>query len=86
MTAYEDDDALLDKVRTGKGDEKLYPLFVNIYIDQVFGQTIPEEVEQDFVIGENDVRSARASLFTYFIDLDRFETEDAWYEAFEFEI
>jgi len=86
LTAYEDDDELLDKVRTGKGDEKIYPMFVNIYVEQMFGETIPKDIKQDFIMGDNDLRSAKATLYTYFIDLDRFDAKDAWFEEFEYEI
>jgi len=59
-------------------------MFVNIYVDAVFGGTVPEELEQDPLTGENDLATAKASIFFYFMDGERNPTfNDKIIDAFE---
>ena len=71
MSAYADDDELLEKIQSGKGDEDIYTMFINLYPDLFLGGTVPEEIEQDTITGENDVALAKATLWTYLIDEGR---------------
>ena len=45
MSAYTDDDKLLEKIQSGKGDEDIYTMFINLYPDLFLGGTVPEEIE-----------------------------------------
>ena len=45
MTEFETDSELLDRIQTGKGDEDIYKLYNNIFVDLIFGGTTPEAVE-----------------------------------------
>jgi len=46
-------------------------MFKNIYVELIFGGTLPEEPDQDSITGDNDIFSAEAATFTYFIDRER---------------
>ena len=46
-------------------------MFINLYPDLFLGGTVPEEIEQDSITGENDVALAKATLWTYLIDEGR---------------
>jgi len=71
MTAYEDDKELLKKIQTGKGDEEIYGRFRSIFVENMFGGTEPEEVDQDTFTGKNDIKRAKAALYFHFYDLER---------------
>ena len=45
--AYKDNDELLDKIQTGKGDPEIYKGYRLLYVDTFLGGTLPEEVDQD---------------------------------------
>jgi hypothetical protein len=45
LSRYGSDKDLLDKIRTGKGDERIYTMFINLFVDVIFGGTVPEEPE-----------------------------------------
>jgi hypothetical protein len=84
LDRFETDTHLLFKVRTGKGDPKIYKTFYNLYPDLIFGGTYPEEITQDVFTGENDIVFAKATLFVYFLDLGRDDNFDEdWYPAWE---
>jgi len=61
LDLYESDAHLLYKVRTGKGDPNIYTAFTSIFPNLFFAGTFPEDVETNFLTGENDVLTARAS-------------------------
>lgn len=85
MTEYNSDSELIKKIRTGKGDELLYPEFgKSLYIDAIFAQTYPEEVKQNFVTGKNDISTAEAARFILSFDMERVPQVDAtWMKHFE---
>ena len=81
---YPSDGHLLFKVRTGKGDPEIYTTFYNLPVDRIFGGTYPEEVEQDFMTGENDILYAKVATYTMFLDQTRNpELTDEFYELYE---
>ena len=43
ISRYDNDDELIDKVKTGKGDPYLYKNFRIIFLDTMLGGTTPEE-------------------------------------------
>ena len=59
-------------------------MFQNLFVEQMFGGTIPVEVEQK-PRGQNDIYQAKATIFTYLIDLDRQSqiTDEDWYVLWE---
>ena len=59
ISRYDSDKELVDKIKTGKGDEFLYEWQI-LYIDQIYGGTQPETVDQDFITGRNDLEFAKA--------------------------
>ena len=62
---YKNDDKLVQKVRTGKGDKTyLYNgLGKNLFIESFLGGTTPSIPEQDYIYGDNDLTSAKACRF-----------------------
>ena len=60
---YSDDNKLIAKVQTGKGDEKHWKydgIGEVLYTEIMFGSTQPSVVQQDYFFGDNDITSARA--------------------------
>ena len=60
---FSSDERLLQKVRTGKGDETVdsYDDLGNvIYVQFMFGSTQPKVLQQDYIFGDNDIVSAKA--------------------------
>jgi len=79
LTRFPTDAHLLHKIRTGKGDKDIYKRR-NLYVDQIFSGTYPEETDQDSKTGENDIVFAMATNFVYVIDLGRDDSfEKEWY-------
>ena len=66
---------LLEKVRTGKGDPEIYTESLNIYVKNIFGgylsRTRQLMIYQDPYTGENDIRQAKAAMYTYQVDMSR---------------
>ena len=84
MSSYSDNNDLLKKIQTGKGDEEIYTRFVNLYPDLFFFGTIPEEIDQDSITGKNDIKIAKAATWTYLTDTGRNpDYEDPMYEYYE---
>ena len=84
MTEWKNDDELLDKVKTGKGDEDIYTLFKNIYVDNIFGGTVPADLTQDSITGRNDIERAFATSYSYLIDPGRRpDLSEKWFELWE---
>ena len=75
MTGYATSQDLLEKVRTGKGDPEIYTGFLNLYVENFLGGTLSrtrvETIKQDFYTGENDLRQAKAAIYTYLVDMER---------------
>ena len=66
---YESNNELIAKVQTGKGDETfIHYGYNNIYVQLVFAGSIPPILEQDLISGKNNLFSARAARYTYFLD------------------
>ena len=55
LSRYNDDDELLEKIQTGKGDEDIYTQFINLYPDLFLGGTVPEEIEQENSISTKSI-------------------------------
>lgn len=85
LTEYKTDSELIKKVRTGKGDELLYPEFgKSLYIEAIFADTYPEEVKQNFVTGKNDISAAKAARFIISFDMERVpQVDSTWMKHFE---
>ena len=62
---FRNDDDIVQKVQSGKGDETtLYKKFAKLlYVQVMFGGTTPKVLEQDYVYGDNDLTSATAVRF-----------------------
>ena len=87
LSRYYDDGELLEKIQTGKGDDKIYTRFINLYPDIFFGGTIPEEIDQDTISGENDLNLANAASWTYLIDEGRnIGYNESMYEVWEMKL
>ena len=43
ISRYDNDEELIDRIKTGKGDPYLYKNFRIIFLDTMFGGTTPEE-------------------------------------------
>ena len=72
LTKYETDTDLIKKIRTGKGDDLMFPEFGNsLFIDAIFAETYPTEVKQNYVTGKNDISAAKAARFILSFDMDR---------------
>ena len=75
MTRYSTSQELLEKVRTGKGDPDIYTSFEHLYVENFFGGTLSrsrvETIKQDSYTGENDIRQAKAAMYSYLIDMER---------------
>jgi len=71
LTRYETDKELTKKIKTGKGDEKRYEGFNHIFVDNIFEATVPEEVEQSYITGKNDLSYAKAAIVNCIVDKDR---------------
>ena len=55
-------------MQTGKGDETfVYYGYHNIFVQLVFAGVVPSEIEQDFLTGKNNLYSARAARYTYYL-------------------
>lgn len=80
--AYEDDEDLVLKVQTGKGDPNLFEFRI-VYVDNIFGGTEPKEVEQNSFTGENDIVRAEATSMIYFMDEERYNATDEWWGEME---
>ena len=67
---YKDDDKLVTKIRTGKGDEifRYDGLGNNIFIEILFGGTTPRRPEQDYLEGDNDLTAAKAVRFNMWVE------------------
>ena len=53
--AFADDKELLERIQTGKGDTEIYSGFLNLYVDNFLAGTVPEDVDQDILYGDNDI-------------------------------
>ena len=83
LDAYEDDAALLAKVRTGRHDA----VFNYVQIDNFYAATVPATIEQSPVTGENNIEKAKAVSFTYFVKGERNpDIDKKFYGAFEQQI
>lgn len=71
LSRYDDDQELLEKVQSGKGDEDIYTTFINLYPEIIFGGYLPLELDQDTFTGECDITFAEAALYSYLIDEGR---------------
>lgn len=71
MTSYRDDNDLLEKIQSGKGDQDIYTNFVNLYPNLFFFDTVPKEIDQNVQTGKNNIEFARATQWAYFIDEGR---------------
>ena len=62
LDQYDTDDDLVRKIQSGKGDELFlyYELGNNIFIEAMFGGTSPKLPKQDYVYGDNDLKTAKA--------------------------
>ena len=63
---FRNDDDIVQKVQSGKGDETtIYKKFAKLlYVQVMFGGTTPKVVEQDYIYGDNDLTSATAVRFS----------------------
>ena len=67
LDLYEDDQALVEKINTGKGDPRLFTSANYLYIDGIFAATEPKTVEQrerdspSKPIGENNLKKAKVA-------------------------
>ena len=62
LDKYKNDDALVKRIQTGKGD-KLFMydgLGKNIFVEAFLGSTKPEVIRQDYIYGSNDLTAAKA--------------------------
>ena len=60
---YATDHDIVQKVRTGKGDENMNKFKGSknvIYTELFFGSTQPKKLRQDYINGDNDIISAKA--------------------------
>ena len=55
MSSYKNNNDLLEKIQSGKGDEEIYTRFINLYPDLFFFGTVPEEIDQNVATGKNDI-------------------------------
>ena len=62
LDGFKTDDDLVKRVQTGKGDAVFIhgDLGNNIFIEALFGGTSPKIPKQDYVYGDNDLKSAKA--------------------------
>lgn len=52
----------------------------------MFGGRYPDEIDQDFITGENDLLFAKSATFAMFLDRERNpEIDDDWYDLWEAE-
>ena len=87
LTRYESDKELLKKVRTGKGDVKLYTDFNHIFVDNIFEGTTPKKIDQSYVTGKNDLSYAKAAMVNWILEKDRNEDlNDTFYRIFDNEL
>ena len=80
FSSYNTNEKLTEKVQTGKGDPNMYEGNTFFVIDNIFGATEPEKVEQqiypnlanpDRKVGTNDLRKAKSAKYSYYIDQSR---------------
>jgi predicted RND superfamily exporter protein len=75
LAGYSTSQDLLEKIRTGKGDPAIYGVNESLYIENFLGGTLSEtrdpKIFQDADSGVNDVRQAKATIYTYFVDMTR---------------
>ena len=66
MSPYESDLDIVRKIQTGKGDERFMTYEGKaLYIELIFGGTVPRKPEQDYLNGNNNLFSAAAARFGY---------------------
>lgn len=83
ISRYDNDQELIDKIQTGKGDPYLYKNFRIIFLDTMLGGTTPEEPDQDTFTGVNDIEYAKAAKVYWVLDTDRAGVSDKWATAWE---
>ena len=85
LSQYEDDNALIAKVQTGKGDDFLYVgKYNNLFVEIMFGGTVPKEPEQDYSSGRNDLYAANAARFFY--NLDNLPLSQGYYRRWQIKL
>ena len=82
ISRYDDDKELVDKIKTGKGDEYLYDWLI-INVEKVFGGRTPDDPDQNLLTGENDLEYARAARVVWVLDPDRYGVTNDWMSAWE---
>ena len=57
--------------------------WISIYIDGIFGGTIPEKVDQDLRIGDNDLEEAKAAKIMFLLDTGDAGVTNLWAKEWE---
>ena len=66
LSQYASDLDLIRKVQSGKGDETfIYYGSKSLYIEMMFGGTVPKEPVQDYARGNNDLYAAKSARWVY---------------------
>lgn len=90
LDLYDTEEKLIKKIQTGTGDPALFTGTNFLYIDGIFGATVPKTVTQrEWItstkpIGENDLTVAKVAQYNYYIAQGRNkEINDEAYLGFE---